>query len=485
MARLKETQSGRILESKTDASGKISYPVVIISQGLGNLADKNYYSKEAILSAPPVYEGKKVYFDHPTQSQSQEQPGRSVRETCGHYENCKAVQGKDGIWELRADLVPEKGSAVIPKIEHAIEYKKKFPDQDYIGISINGDGEGEQMEYAEFLKECKPSSIEMEKISKVEGQPVNVIKKLTAAVSADLVTEPGAKGRFLQESEKVNKKQRRSKMFEAVRKFLLGAEKNDKTMLEAAVKDMLQSEGDEEMKKKEAAEDAAMSQEAETMVKAMLNAKKENKKYEDESESEYEARCMKQAMKQMKKEAAEAQEKEAAEAAEKAKSEKEGDEEKKESADKKDGEEKKEAAAGDEKHDDEKQDIALIKKMMTQMGEMKAEIESLKKEKKESEEQAKKHHESATKAEIVLAAKEQAEAIDRELAKSGLPRSATDKLRELFADKFKSKEERKKVIETMKEAHSKAVESLLFTGTSTGFVEITSDSTTGSTDHLF
>jgi hypothetical protein len=505
--RLKEI-GGRISEAQKDDKGVKKYPVVIISQGLGNLADCNYYTAQAIkqAAADKIYEGKKVYFDHPTPSQEKEQPGRSVREAAGHYEDVRAEKDKDGMMILRGMLVPEQQNAeMMGKLDHAIYYKNKYPDQDYVGISINGDGEGTAMDYDEFIKEYKPSTLEMEKLSQIEGKQINAITKLTSAVSADLVTEAGAKGRLLLES---NKKRRRTMLFiEGFKKLFSALERNNSKMAEDAVKGMLQSEDEDEKKKQEAMEDEACSKEAEGLAKGLLNAKKEGKKYEGESESEYEARMMKQAVKAMK-----ASKKEEDEKSKEGKSEDE--DEKKEGKDKEDFPPKKDAKKkdddsdgdddakeGDKKdddskeaakdddgddsdHKDKKQDVALIKKMMKQMDEMKKEIEGLKKEKKESEDEAKKHHESAASAQVKLLAKERVEYIDRVLAESGMRRQVTDIIRPVL-EKCKSKEEIKETAKKLTEAHSKAIESVFYEQGQIGFPEMTNGDKSASNDSLF
>ena len=488
---LKE-QSGKIFESQKDAKGKVSFPVVIISQGLGNLADRNYYTGQAVqqAAADKIYEGKKAYFDHPTATQEQEQPGRSVRDVAGYYKNTKAVKDEDGLWVLRGDLIPiESNEEVMGLLNHASDYKKEFPDQEFIGISINGDGEGKEMDYDQFIKEFEPSEFEMVKLSQVEGQRINAIVKLTAAVSADLVTEPGARGRVLLESKKIKTIKRRTKMIEAMKKFLFGAEKQDLKLMEEAAKAMLQSEGGEEdeAKKKEAAAEEAETKQAEGAAKALLAVKKEMKKYEGEAESEYEARCMKQAMKQMKKEAADA-----------AEAEKKAEDEKKEAAkkeefppkkdDKKDGE-----PDGDEKEKKEAADKAAAEakgkdpmaEMKKENEELKKEIEALKKEKKESEDESKKHHEESAKAKIELEAKKRTDGVDKILRESGLPRYATDNLRDLLITKVRSEGEMKKIVEAAKEVHSKAIESAFYSATSTGLTEMQPTDTAASNDHLF
>ena len=370
-------------------------------------------------------------------------------------------------------------------LNHASDYKKEFPDQEFIGISINGDGEGKAMDYDQFIKEFTPSEFEMVKLSQVEGQQINAIIKLTAAVSADLVTEPGARGRVLLESKKIKTIKRRTKMIEAMKKFLFGAEKQDLKLMEEAAKAMLQSEGgeDDEAKKKEAAAEEAETKQAEGVAKALLAVKKETKKFEGEAESEYEARCMKQAMKQMKKEAADAEEAAKAEAAKKEEFPPKKD-------DKKDGEpdgdekEKKEAAdkAAAEAAAKDKDPMAEMKK---ENEELKKEIAALKKEKKESEDESKKHHEESAKAKIELETKKRTEGVDKILRESGLPRYATDNLRDLLITKVRSEGEMKKIVEAAKEVHSKAIESAFYSATSTGLTEMQPTEAPASNDHLF
>lgn len=497
MSRQLKEYGGKIFEAKKDEAGRLKYPVVIISQGLGNLGDRNYYTAAAVESGVAVYEGKKAYYDHPTKTQAEDQPGRSVRETCGHYENCRTEKDSDGLLVLKADFIPEKNKEdVINKLDHAIEFKKKYPLKDYIGISINGDGEGSEMPYDDFIKEFNPSRIEMDKIKQIEGQPINAILKLTDAVSADLVTEAGARGRLLLESNKLNKRRFKMKFIEAMRNLLLGIEKGDQKVIEDA-KSMLQAEGDDgdaddEKKKKEAADaqEAADALEADSMAKHLLAAKKELKKEDGESDDKFEARCMKQARKEWKKEKAESEKKEAAKDQDEKKEKKEskdGDADadaKKDSKDKAD--EKKESKEGDDDkdHADADKDKALIKKMMKQMDELKKENADLKKEKESKESEAKGHQEDAAKSKIVLMAKERAELVDRVLSESGLPRAITKEIRSVI-EKCKTKEEMKETCKGLSEAFHKSVEESFYKTNQSGFTEISPKDSTGSNDSLF
>jgi hypothetical protein len=65
------------------------FRVALIQEGLGNLRDGFYYTKQALESAVPAFEGKKAYADHPSRSEESDRPERSVRDIVGHYENLK------------------------------------------------------------------------------------------------------------------------------------------------------------------------------------------------------------------------------------------------------------------------------------------------------------------------------------------------------------------------------------------------------------
>lgn len=456
-------------------------PVVIISEGLGNLADRNYYTKEAILSGPSVYEGKKAYVDHPTPTEQQEQPGRSVLQTAGHYEDVKAVEGKDGRMELRGFLVPEDREDIKAKVAHALEYKKKYPDKDYIALSINGDGEGAEMEYADFVKHYKPSAIQMAKLKQIEGQTVYAITKFTDAVSADLVTEAGARGRFLSEQAKKQKGRNAvMKISEAFRNFFDGVAKGDRKMItsaEAAISSQLE---DEDEKSKEAAK--SEKAETEALVNAMLNAKKEMKKKEDESAEAYQARCMKQAMKDIaaKKEAAKEDEDEKKEKKKEAKADKEDEKKEKSKEGKKEDEsedekkekkkeakkededksEKKEKAKekkeddGDDDDDDDDDADADDKKKMSKMkkenAELKAEVNRLRENEIDT-----------TVSKTVESRRNFLESMDDMLAESGLSRATTKEMKP-FLLKCKSVEEMKKLVEKFVKAHEEMVEEEFF-----------------------
>lgn len=175
--------------------------VVLIQEGLGNFGDSAYYSREALESGVALFEGKKLYVNHPSVSEEEDRPERSVRDILGHYENVHIAENENGQSELRANLVTMKGESYAwarELMEHAIEYAKKYPNKAFVGLSVNAFGDAEEMSMEELMKSGVPEG-SLSKIEEAKGlgiQTVNYVSKFTDAVSCDLVTEAGAGGKF-------------------------------------------------------------------------------------------------------------------------------------------------------------------------------------------------------------------------------------------------------------------------------------------------
>ena len=221
------------------ASVKNRFKVALIQEGLGNLRDGFYYSNAAIKSAITAFEGKKCYADHPSRSEEQDRPERSVRDIVGHFENVHVEENDDGSAALCADLVilpdqPYEWARAL--VRQAVEYSDKYPDKDFIGLSINASGDAEAKSVEDFMKEggipesCKPKLLKAIEDGLTQVRVVNTIRD---AISTDLVTEAGARGRVLEIMEN-NKEANMAK------------------------KDILPKEAEEEMKQKHESEDEAM-----------------------------------------------------------------------------------------------------------------------------------------------------------------------------------------------------------------------------------
>jgi len=186
--------------------GFTKFRVVLIQEGLGNLTDAYYYSRQALESAVAVFEGKKIYADHPTAIEDQTRPERSVKDVLGHFENV-AFEEHDGQGQLVGDVV------VLPDdhyrwarslMSHSIEYAKKYPDKEFIGLSINASGSAEEMPLDKVLEGNVPeaSRLKLEKAKNEGIETVRYVSVIENAVSCDLVTEAGAGGKVLEMIEK-------------------------------------------------------------------------------------------------------------------------------------------------------------------------------------------------------------------------------------------------------------------------------------------
>jgi len=183
----------------TQKTGK-RFRAILLQEGLGNLSDAYYYTKEALQSAIPVFEAKKIFADHPSRSEDNDRPERSVRDSIGHYENVSTME-ENGCTYLIGDVVmvddPAYGWARA-QMKHALEYSAKYPDKDYMGLSINADGDITPSTIDEVMKIAPmPCQEKLLKAKELGIMEVKITQRITDAVSCDLVTQAGAGGKFL------------------------------------------------------------------------------------------------------------------------------------------------------------------------------------------------------------------------------------------------------------------------------------------------
>lgn len=175
-----------VAQASIDEAGRTAR-VIIISEGLGNLKDRNYYMASAVESAVKAFEGRQFYVDHPSASEDKDRPERSVRDLAGYFSDCAAGTTKDAdTGETLAACFAtlhfaesEPGNLAFAQVKTALEYQQKFPSSKdvYAGISINAGGVSH------------PGT--------VDGMPVNVVTEIREAFSADIVTKPARGGKFL------------------------------------------------------------------------------------------------------------------------------------------------------------------------------------------------------------------------------------------------------------------------------------------------
>lgn len=192
-------QSSLMREAETKGKGK-KFEVVIIEEGLGNFGDAFYYSAECINSMPSIFEGKKIYANHPSAIDEQVRPERDVRDILGYFEDVKS-QTVDGKTSLVSNvLVPADQSYDWARtlMREAIDYKTKHPGQEFIGISINASGDASETPIDDVIAQAPPSAKPKLLEAKSKGiETVRVVTVITDAVSADLVTEAGAGGKII------------------------------------------------------------------------------------------------------------------------------------------------------------------------------------------------------------------------------------------------------------------------------------------------
>jgi hypothetical protein len=197
----------RFLEaSRDDGIGPTKFKVALIQEGLGNLRDCYYYTRESLetAAAQAAFEGRKCYADHPSASEEQDRPERSVRDIIGHFENVHVEEAEDGSAKLVADLIMPHTQAfewARTLVASAIGYAKKYQDRELVGLSINASGDAKAMSLDDFMKSGKlPESVKpkLMKAQEMGATQVRIVSSIRDAVSVDLVTEPGARGKILE-----------------------------------------------------------------------------------------------------------------------------------------------------------------------------------------------------------------------------------------------------------------------------------------------
>jgi len=189
---------------RDDGIGPTRFKVALIQEGLGNLKDAFYYTRAALESGIQAFEGKKCFADHPSRSEESDRPERSVRDIVGHFENCRLEEREDGGAILCAELVMLPTPAnqwARSLVTHALEYSKRYSGQEFIGLSINASGDARAMPLEQFVKEGDiPSEAKPKLFDALERgiETVRVVDSIRDAVSTDLVTEPGARGKVLE-----------------------------------------------------------------------------------------------------------------------------------------------------------------------------------------------------------------------------------------------------------------------------------------------
>ncbi|MBT9131138.1 MAG: hypothetical protein DDT41_01440 [candidate division WS2 bacterium] len=166
---VKEAESRNLLvefvpltESKIVSKGVAN--VIILKPGF-NTSKERYYAPETIAKDFRVFEGVKMYADHPTAEDDKQRPERSI---------------KDWVATLKNVRVDEKGQVVgealvvEPWMQEKLAVLRDKGLLNEMGTSINAVGQASKQT--------------------IEGVKTNYIEKITRARSVDFVTEAGAGG---------------------------------------------------------------------------------------------------------------------------------------------------------------------------------------------------------------------------------------------------------------------------------------------------
>jgi hypothetical protein len=164
-----------VLESlKPIQLNKREAEIVILEEGPGNKARKCWYGVEALESGRDIFRGTQVYSDHPSSSEQQDLPERSVRDLVGRIkETWIAVNPQTGKKQLRGILKINEGRDfdwVASLIKESIKAGEEgFPPVAQVSIHADGD--------------ISPKVI--------EGEKYNYVSNIKSAVSVDIVTKGG------------------------------------------------------------------------------------------------------------------------------------------------------------------------------------------------------------------------------------------------------------------------------------------------------
>ncbi len=166
-----------IAEVTKDGISNGIVPVRIIKPGF-NSSKARYYSEQAVNDAAVIFEGAKMYADHPTEKEERERPERSIRDWVATLHETKVSEAGNavGVAHINAGWLKEKIKTLFEQ-----------GDLQHLGTSINAVGRG--------IKQS------------IEGIKTTLVERLvkSSLQSVDFVTEAGAGGEAgLRESAKDN-----------------------------------------------------------------------------------------------------------------------------------------------------------------------------------------------------------------------------------------------------------------------------------------
>ncbi|MBT9132658.1 MAG: hypothetical protein DDT33_01185 [Firmicutes bacterium] len=156
------TEFTPLVEAKITPKGIAE--VVILKPGF-NTSKERYYSPETIARDFAVFEGVKMYADHPTDKEDKERPERSIKDWVATLKNVKIDEQGQAV-----------GEAVIvePWMQEKLALLRDKGLLNELGVSINAVGQASKQT--------------------VEGIKTNYVEKIVRTRSVDFVTAAGAGG---------------------------------------------------------------------------------------------------------------------------------------------------------------------------------------------------------------------------------------------------------------------------------------------------
>lgn len=289
---------GKLLEANLESKGK-RFKVVLIQEGLGNLGSCYYYSRQSLESAISLFEGAKCFANHPDRIEMQTRPERDIGDIVGHFENIVLVE-TNGRAELQGELVlldDVKAQEVSARFKHALEFNQKYPDKEFIGLSINAFGDSKSMSIDEAIKLAPESA--KEKLREAKSKNINQVSYCTSfekAVSCDVVTTAGAGGKITNLIEAENMK-KRSGMKEADEVTTPAAGHDDKAQDIELIKSMIDkyAKGDASDEEKATVEKMLQACKAKESDKEMTDEEKAKKEADEAAKKETDEKSAKEA----------------------------------------------------------------------------------------------------------------------------------------------------------------------------------------------
>ena len=165
---VRETETRELLQNfmpLTEATFDKGRAMVIVIKAGFNATEDRYYPAEVLKRDYGIFEGMKMYADHPTEDEEKARPERSIRDWVAILSEvaCDENGLVTGIAEIVEPWLMQKLAS--------LREKKMLSE---MGISINAVGSASK--------------------STIDGKETLVIEKLVACRSVDFVTEPGAGG---------------------------------------------------------------------------------------------------------------------------------------------------------------------------------------------------------------------------------------------------------------------------------------------------